>query len=127
MEHDRTEAFAIFTAAFTLWAQRIKKIQADSIEAYATLEKELGINTKAYDKNASDIFLVNAVTYWSAIASISSNLSATAEHLARQCNKASGYQIDLGEMSDVFEQQRQWNKKHLSDSRKTRTGDQQWN
>jgi hypothetical protein len=100
---DRTEAFAVFTAAFTLWAQRIKKIQADSLEAYA------------------------ALAYWSAIASISSNLSQTADHLARQCNKHSGYQIDLGEMSDVFEQQRQWNKKHLGDSRKTRTGDEQWN
>jgi len=127
MEHDRTEAFAVFTAAFTLWAQRIKKIQADSLEAYAALEKELEMNTKNYDKAKSDLFLVNAVTYWSAIASISSNLSQTAEHLARQCNKASGYQIDLGEMSDVFEQQRQWNKKHLGSSKQTRTGDQQWN
>lgn len=124
---DRTEAFAIFTAAFTLWAQRIKKIQADSIEAYATLEKEFGINTKSYDKAKADLFLVNAVTYWSAIASISSNLSQTAEHLARQCNKHSGYQIDLGEMSDVFEQQRQWNKKHLLDPRKARAGDEQRN
>lgn len=121
---DRTEAFAVFTAAFTLWAQRIKNVQADSLEAYAALEQELERNTKNYDKAKSDLFLVNAVTYWSAIASISSNLSQTAEHLARQCNKHSGYQIDIGEMSDVFEQQRVWNKKHLSNSRKTRKGDE---
>ena len=120
---DRTEAFSIFSTAFTLWAQRIRKIQADSLEAFDTLEKEFKLNTKAYDKS-SDLFLVNAVTYWAAIASISRDLSLTAEHLSRQCNKASGYQIDLGEMTDVFEQQREWNKKHLINSGKVRKGDE---
>ena len=126
MEPDRTEAFKVFTDAFTMWAQRIRKVQSDSIEAYAVMEKEFAINTKNY-KKSSDLFLVNATTYWAAIASISSNLSQTAEHLSRQCNKASGYQIDMGEMEDVFEQQKQWNKKHLLDPRKARRGDEQRN
>lgn len=120
---DRTEAFAIFSTAFTMWAQRIRKIQADSLDAYQALEKEFGLNTKNYQKT-SDLFTVNAVAYWAAIASISRDLSLTAEHLSRQCNKASGYQIDLGEMTDVFEQQRQWNKKHLGNSGKVGKGDE---
>lgn len=126
MEPDRTEAFKVFTDAFTMWAQRIRKVQSDSIEAFAAMEKEFAINTKNY-KKSSDLFLVNATTYWAAIASISSNLAQTAEHLSRQCNKASGYQIDMGEMEDVFEQQKQWNKKHLLDPRKARAGDEQRN
>jgi len=123
MDYDRTDAFKTFTDAFTMWAQRIKKVQTDSLEAYALLEKEFAINTKNY-KKSNDVFIVNATTYWAAIASISSNLSKTAEHLSQQCNKASGYQIDMGEMEDVFEQQRVWNEKHLLNSRKARAGDE---
>jgi hypothetical protein len=123
MDYDRTDAFKTFTNAFTMWAQRIKKVQTDSLEAFALLEKEFGINTKNY-KKSNDVFIVNATTYWAAIASIASNLSLTAEHLSRQCNKASGYQIDMGEMEDVFEQQRQWNEKHLHHTGKTRAGDE---
>jgi len=107
------DAFRIFSHAFNLWGTRVRKVQTDSIDAFELLVKQFTKNGKQIDKS-SDLFLVNGAAYWAAIADVAHTLSLTAEHLSRECNKISGYKIDLGDIEDVFNQQKKWNDKYLN-------------
>jgi len=114
---DKVEAFGVFSYAFTHWGNRIRKVQVDSLDAFDLLMAQFVKDGKQIDKT-SDLFLVNAAAYWAAIADVAHTLSLTAEHLSRECNKISGYQLDMGDIEDVFNQQRKWNDKHLGEGTK---------
>ena len=107
------EAFQIFSHAFVLWGTRVRKVQVDSLDAFELLMKQFITNGKQIDKS-SDLFLVNGAAYWAGIADVAHTLFLTAEHLSRECNKLSGYKLDLGDIEDVFTQQKQWNYKYLN-------------
>jgi hypothetical protein len=107
------EAFKIFSHAFALWGIRVRKVQVDSLDAFELLMKQFIKNGRQIDKS-SDLFLVNGAAYWAGIADVAHTLSLTAEHLSRECNKLSGYKLDMGDIEDVFNQQKQWNDKYLN-------------
>ena len=113
MDTDPVQAFGLFSYAFTHWATRIRKVQVDSLDAFDLLINQFTKDGKQVDKS-SDLFLVNGAAYWAGIADVAHTLSLTAEHLSRECNKLSGYQLDMGELEDVFSQQTTWNQKNLN-------------
>ena len=113
IDTNSVEAFGVFSYAFTHWGTRIRKVQVDSLDAFDLLMHTFVKDGKQIDKS-SDLFLVNGAAYWAAIADVAHTLSLTAEHLSRECNKLSGYQLDMGELEDVFSQQTTWNEKHLN-------------
>lgn len=100
------------------WAEQLHKIQKQSIDAFSDA------------KTASDMdedfkpLLVNGAAYFAAIADLATNLQKISLHLSRECNRLSGYQLDLGDLTDVFEQQQKWNHEHCDGigSKQTRKG-----
>lgn len=98
------------------WAEDMQRIQKQSIDVYGDIRD---VVEKSEDATP---LLVNAAAYFCAVADLSGNVQKLAAHLSRECNRFGGYQLDLGELSDVFEQQNEWNIKHCDGFRSVRVG-----
>lgn len=85
------------------WAEELHKIQKQAIEAFGDVK-----TSTESDKDFTPL-AVNGAAYFAAIADLAQNLHKISVHLSRECNRLGGYQIDLGELDDVFEQQQKWN------------------
>jgi len=102
-DKDTLNAFGIVVLG---WAEKLHKMQSSCIHVYKELVQEYS------SKDSGKPFFVNGCAYYLAIAELAENLRKLAIHHSRECNRLSGYQLDVGELEDVFKQQTEWNEKH---------------